>query len=242
MNIQNYTQTMRTIAVKEIRGFFNSPVAYIVIMVFLLLAGWFFASPIFLINQVTIEHLLVNIPLLFIFIIPAITMRLFAEEFKIGTIESLSVQPIEDYEVIIGKYAAAVFLLAVCIAGTLIHPISLMMLGKLDWGQVLCSYLGLMLMGSSYIAMGIFASSLTRNQIVAFIFGFLFCFVFFIFGKIIFFMPGILKNIISFLSMDTHFDNIAKGIIDLRDMLYYVSIIGAFLYATLLVVINRRWR
>lgn len=242
MNIRSHTHIMRTIALKEIRGFFNSPVAYIVIIVFLLIAGWFFASPIFLINQVTIEHLLANVPLLFIFIIPAITMRLFSEEYKMGTIESLSIQPIEDYEILIGKYCAAVFLLSVGILGTLIHPVSLMFLGTLDWGQIFCSYLGLLFMGSSYLAMGMFASALTRNQIIAFIFGFLLCFMFFILGKILFVVPGALKNIVSFISMDSHVNNIAKGVIDSRDILYFITIISVFLYAALLVVVNRRWR
>lgn len=234
--------TIQTIALKELRGFFNSPVAYIVIIVFLLFVGWFFASPIFLINQITIDHMLNNIPLLFIFLIPAITMRLIAEEYKAGTIESLSIQPIEEYEIIIGKYIAALVLLTVCILGTLIHPISLAFLGKLDWGQIFCSYLGLLGMGSAYIAIGIFASALTRNQIIAFIIGFALCFIFFILGKILFIVPGFLKSMVGFIGMDSHFESISKGILDTRDIVYFISMIIAFIYGTLLVMLNKRWR
>lgn len=233
---------IRTIALKEIRSFFNSPVAYIVIIVFLGFVSWFFAAPIFIINQVTIDNMLGNIPLLFVLIIPAISMRLLAEEYKIGTIESLSIQPIEDFEIILGKYIAAVTLLTVAVAGTLIHPISISFLGKLDWGQVFCSYLGIICMGSVYLAMGIFASSITRNQIIAFIVGLFLCFVLFIIGKVIFLAPGFLKGPIAFIGMDSHVENISKGIIDIRDIIYFISMIAIFLYGTLLVMINKRWR
>lgn len=239
--MKNSLHTIKTIALKETRGFFNSPVAYIVIIVFLLLAGWFFASPIFLINQITIDHLLDNIPLLFVFIIPAVSMRLLAEEYKIGTIESLSVQPIEDHDIIIGKYCASIILLAAAVGGTLIHPLSLALFGTLDWGQVFCSYVGLMCMGCVYLSVGLFASSLTRNQIVAFIIGFVFCFIFFILGKILFIVPGFLKGIVAFIGMDSHFENITKGIIDIRDIFYFISMTVIFLYGTLLVIVNKRW-
>lgn len=242
MGIKRYTGTIQTIAIKELRSFFNSPVAYIVIVVFLLLAGWFFASQIFLINFITLSPLFDNLPLLFIFLIPAITMRLIAEEYKSGTIESLSILPINDYEIITGKFIAASLLFLVCILGTLIHPLSLAFIGKMDWGQVVCAYTGIMLMGCSYVAIGLFASSLTRNQIIAYIIGFLLCFIFFIIGKMLIIMPGFLKVIISFIGMDSHVENISKGILDTRDIIYFISIITAFLYASILVVINKRWK
>jgi ABC-2 type transport system permease protein len=240
--INDKTRVIKTLALKELRGFFNSPVAYVVIVIYLLFAGWFFASPLFLINQITIDHVLENMPLLFIFFIPAITMRLMAEETKIGTIETLSTLPIEDYEIILGKYIAVVVLFFIAILGTLVHPISLSFLGSLDWGQVGASYLGLFFMGCSYLAIGVFASSLTRNQIVAFIIGLSLCFVFFIIGKMLIVVPGFLKNIADFIGMDSHVSNISKGIIDTRDLLYFASVIAALLYGTLLVVTNRRLR
>ncbi|MBD3272307.1 MAG: ABC transporter permease subunit [Elusimicrobia bacterium] len=236
------TRTIRWITEKEIRSFFNSPVAYIAITIFLLWVGWFFASPIFLIQQVTINHMLENIPLILVFITPAITMRLMAEEYKLGTIETLSIQPIEDHEIIIGKYCAAVFLLSVAILGSLIHPISLMFLGEVDWGQVVSSYIGLLLMGSAFASVGLFASSLTRNQIIAWLTGMFLCFIFFLVGKILIIVPGFIRPIVDFIGMDSHFENFAKGVIDTRDVLYFASIIIVFVYASLLVVVNKRWR
>ncbi|MCK5534987.1 ABC transporter permease subunit, partial [bacterium] len=184
-----------TIFSKEFKEYFNSPVAYIVIIVFLLVSGWFFQATMFLVNQATIGSFLGNVPLLFVFFIPAITMRLFSEEMKSGTMEILTTLPLEDYQIILGKYLAALGLVTVAIGLTLIHPFILMFLGKLDYGEIIGSYLGLFLMGAAFVAIGVFASSITKNQIISFIVAFIVCFVFFMFNKILSLVPSYLVSL-----------------------------------------------
>lgn len=236
---------MRNIGVifsKEFKEYFNSPIAYIVIVVFLLLSGWFFQATLFLINQADIGAFLSNVPLLFVFFVPAITMRLFSEEMKSGTIEILTTLPVKDYQIIIGKYLAAFSLLAIAIGLTLIHPFILIFLGKLDYGEIVGSYLGLLLMGAAFVSIGIFSSSLTKNQIVSFIVGFLICFVFFLLDKILTLIPAYLVSLFEYLSIEHHFRNLSRGVIDSRDIIYYFSICAFFYTLTLYFVGSRRWR
>ncbi len=236
---------MRNIAVifgKEFKTYFNSPIAYIVIVVFLLLSGWFFQATLFLINQATLGAFLANVPLLFIFFIPAITMRLFSEEMKSGTIEILTTLPVEDYQIIIGKYLSAFCLVAVAIGLTLIHPFILGFLGKPEVGEIIGSYLGLLLMGAAFVSIGVFSSSLSKNQIVAFIVGFLICFVFFMLDKILRLIPAYFVSLFEYLSIDSHFNNLSRGVIDSRDVIYYVSICTFFYMLTAYFVGSRRWR
>ncbi|OGF45085.1 MAG: hypothetical protein A2452_00695 [Candidatus Firestonebacteria bacterium RIFOXYC2_FULL_39_67] len=233
---------IKTILRRELRGYFNSPIAYIVVVIFLIINGWFFASSIFLINEVTLDNFLGNMPLLFIFFIPAMTMGLFSDEIKSGTIEILATMPLKDEEIIIGKFLSAFSLMAVAISLTLIHPITLMFLGKVDMGQVIGSYSGLYLLSASFVSAGVFCSALTKNQIVAFIISFIICFVSFMFGKILSFVPAFIVSFIEYLSIDYHFGNISKGIIDSRDLIYYFSVILFFYYMTVSVLGSRRWK
>ena len=233
---------IKTIFLKEFRYYFNSPIAYIVIVVFLLLNGFFFSTSLFLNNQATIAGFVNNVPLFFLFFIPAITMRLFAEEVKSGTIEILTTLPIKDYEIVTGKYLAAFALMVVGFLLSLIHPITLSFIGNIDIGRIFGSYLGLLLLGASFISIGLFTSSFTKNQIVAFISSLFICFAFFIIGKVLIIFPALLRPLFEFLSIDSHFNNIAKGIIDSRDLIYYFSIIGFFFLMTLYLVGSRRWR
>ncbi len=231
-----------TIFSKEFKEYFNSPVAYIVIIVFLLVSGWFFQATMFLVNQATIGSFLGNVPLLFVFFIPAITMRLFSEEMKSGTMEILTTLPLEDYQIILGKYLAALGLVTVAIGLTLIHPFILMFLGKLDYGEIIGSYLGLFLMGAAFVAIGVFASSITKNQIISFIVAFIVCFVFFMFNKILSLVPSYLVSLFEYLSIEYHFNNLARGVIDSRDIIYFFSICLFFYSMTLYFVGSRRWR
>ncbi len=212
------------------------------IVAFLLVNGFFFSTSLFLNNQATIAGFVSNIPLFFLFFIPAITMRLFSEEVKSGTIEILTTLPIKDYEIIAGKYLSAFALMSVALILTLIHPVSVSFLGDIDFGRILGTYLGLFLLGASFISVGVFSSSLTKNQIVAFIISFFICFTFFIIGKLLIVVPVGLVPLVEFLGMDSHFENIAKGIIDSRDLIYYLSVIGFFYMMTLYLVGSRRWR
>jgi ABC-2 type transport system permease protein len=214
-----------TIFKKEVRSYFNSPAAYIVVTFFLLFTGYFFGTNLFLVNLASLRTAFGIIPLVYIFFVPAITMRLIAEEKKAGTIELLVTYPIKDVEIIMGKFLAALVLLAVALVFTWFYVISVSRLGNLDGGQVVAGYFGLLLMGAAYLAIGIFASALTENQIVAFIVALVIIFVFFLLDKILFFIPAPLVSIFEYLSIDYHFQNISRGVIDTRDLLYYLSII-----------------
>lgn len=226
---------------KELRTFFNSPIAYIVIIVFLLIAGYFFTAPLFIVNQATIRHFIDLVPLLYIFFIPAITMRLFAEEYKSGTIEILVTLPVEDYEILIGKYLSTVVFVIIAVLSTLIFPITVTLLGQIDWGQVIASYIGLVFTAAAFLAIGIFSSVLTKNQIIAFIIGFLICFSLFILGKISgVFVSPVFALLVDFIGLDRHFENISRGVIDTKDILYYLSIVVLFLYATLCIIKSRK--
>jgi ABC-2 type transport system permease protein len=214
-----------TIFKKEVRSYFNSPAAYIVVTFFLLFTGYFFGTNLFLMNQANLRTAFGIIPLVFIFFMPAITMRLIAEEKKAGTIELLVTYPIKDSEIIVGKFLSALMLLAIALVFTWFYVISVSLLGNLDGGQVIGGYFGLLLMGAAYLSIGIFASALTENQIVAFIVALVIIFVFFLLDKILFFIPAPLVSIFQYLSIDYHFENISRGVIDTRDLLYYLSVI-----------------
>ncbi|HEY3296181.1 MAG TPA: ABC transporter permease subunit [bacterium] len=210
---------------REFRSYFDSPVAYIVLMFFLLVSGYFFTSNLFLMNQANLQTLFGIIPLLYIFFVPAISMRLVAEERKSGTIELLFTYPIKDSEIIIGKYLAALGLILILLLFTLVYAISVSMLGNMDGGQTFSGYLALFLMGAGYLAIGVFASSITENQIIAFIVALAISFFFFIINKILFFVPPALASIFEYLAIEYHFQNIARGVIDTRALIYFFSMI-----------------
>lgn len=243
--ISEYLGNTFIIFLKEFRAYFNSPTAYVVLVVFLLISGWLFASTIFINDQVTIRQFINNVPLLYIFFLPAISMRLIAEEVKVGTMELLATMPIKDYEIVLGKFLAALALLTVLLVLTLFYPLSLAILVKgvgLDWGQVFGAYLGLFFIAAGFLSIGIFASSTTKNQVVAFIFGFLICFAFFIVGKFVPVLPGGIREVVNFIGIDSHFVNISKGVIDSRDILYFFSLTGFFIYLATIMVNARKWR
>ena len=210
---------------REFRSYFDSPVAYIVLMFFLLISGYFFTSNLFLVNQASLRTLFGIVPLMFVFFIPAISMRLLAEEKKSGTIELLLTYPIRDLEIVIGKYLAALALIGVLLLFTLFYAVSLNTLGDMDNGQVISGYIGLILLGAAYLAIGVFASSITENQIIAFILALAISFFFFILDKILFFVPLTLANIFEYLAIEYHFQNITRGVIDSRNLIYFGSII-----------------
>lgn len=218
--------------VKEFKSYFNTPIAYIFLIVFLSLSGWFFTATLFLVGQASIQGFLGVAPLLFLFFIPAITMRTISEEERSGTMEILMTLPTREWEIIWGKYLSSLSLVMVAVGVTLIYPISVSFLGNLDWGEVISSYIALFLLGASFCSIGMFASALTSSQIVAFILGFLICFVFFILGKILAFIPTPLVSLVEYLSIDYHFEAIARGVIDSRNLIYYISLSGFFLLLT----------
>jgi ABC-2 type transport system permease protein len=224
---------------KELKDYFVTPIAYIVITIFLVVTGWFFFSTFFLYNQASLRSFFNLLPLTFSFIIPAITMRLFAEELNRGSYELLMTMPVTFADIIIGKFLAGLIMTAALLAPTLAYPISIMFLGQLDWGPVVGGYLGAILLGGAFSAIGLFASAITHNQIVAFIVGAAVCLALTLVNKMLFFFPESILNIVEYLGADYHFANIAKGIIDTRDLIYFFSIIFVGLYGTYLALLQK---
>ena len=237
-------QNINIIFKKEIRSYFNSPIAYIFITFFLGISSWLFFQTFFFSNQAEMRGFFGLMPWIFLFFIPAVTMKLWAEEKKMGTAEILMTLPIRDYEVVIGKFLASFGLLAVSVLFSLGIPISVAILGDPDGGTIVCGYLGLLLMGGAYLAIGMFASTLTENQIIAFIIGITTCFVLLIIGTdyVLFSAPDWLYPIFSYLGLGVHYSSILRGVIDSRDIIYYLSIMGFFLYISTLMVESRKWR
>ncbi len=230
-----------TIFKKELKSYFYSPVAYIVIVVFLIITGWFFTSTLFVAGVITMRNVFDIIPFILLFFIPAISMRTFSEEKKSGTIELLLTKPITDYDIILGKFFSTLTLAVLTFIPTVIYVVSLKLLGPLDIGSIFSAYLGLVLMAGLYISIGLFASSLTENQVVAFIISFLIIFALFMMNKILMFVPPILVPIIEFISTDFHFSSISRGVIDTKDLIYYFSGIYIMLLLTKTSLEGRKW-
>lgn len=225
---------------KEFNDYFNSPIAYIVIAIFLLLTGWLFFSTFFIYGQVDLRDFFNRLPFLFVVVVPIITMRLFSEEFNVGSYELMLTMPVTYVDIILGKFLAAMAFVAAMLLPTLAYPAFITFLGDLDWGVVAGSYMGTLLLGAAYAAIGLFASSLTRNQIIACIVGMIICAVLFIVDKMLFFFPEAIVSAVAYLGTDTHYKNIAKGIVDTRDIIYFLSIVFLGLYATHMVLQEKK--
>ncbi len=237
-------QNISTIFKKELSGYFNSAIAYIVIVVFLLLTGlwtWMLWSSIPAMGVVTMRPAFDIIPYTFLVLIPAVTMRSFSEEKKTGTIELLLTRPITDMEIILGKWLAALALSCLAILPTIIYVISLSFLGKIDMGSVICAYIGLILLSGIFVGIGIFCSSLTENQIVAFIMSFLVILFFLLIKFALTFLPASMANVLEYLSVNYHYASISRGVIDSRDIIYYLSGITILLLLTRTSLESRKW-
>lgn len=226
---------------KEFKSYFISPIAYIVISIFLLILGWLFFSTFFLNRQASMTRFFSMLPITFSFIIPAVTMRLFSEEINVGTYEILLTLPVTFRDIIVGKFLAALGFVGVMLSPTLIYAISITFLGNLDWGPVIGGYLGALLLGGTYCAIGILTSSVTRNQVIAFIFGMAVCFSLTLLTDfLLYFLPDSIVQIFQHLSANFHFQNIAKGVVDSRDILYFVSLSFIALYVANLIMQEKK--
>ncbi len=223
------------VARRELASFFDSLIAYIMVGLFLGFTGfftWLYGSDIFLVGQATLRGFFTVASWTLFFFIPALTMRMLAEERRSGTLELLLTKDISDREVVLGKFTATLLLIGIALAATLIYPITVANLGDLDNGGTICGYLALVLMSMAYTAIGLFASSVTSNQIVAFL-GALFIGLFFhiLFGVLAGNMTGFAGMLFDTLDMQSHFDSMSRGIIDSQDLIYFLSItaFGLFL-------------
>ncbi len=234
---------IKAIYAKELRSYFNSPMAYIFLVFFVLFNGYFFTNTFFLIDQSDLRSLFNVVPLVYLFFIPVITMGLIAREKNLGTIEVLSTLPIKDHELVLGKYFSAITLILAGLGFSLVHFFTLVAVGtNIDYGAVLCGYLGLAIVGAFYAAIGIFASSITENQVVAFIISVVIVLVFFLMDKLLIFVPSSIAGLIQFLSVEYHLSNISRGVIDSRNLIYFGSMIWLFLILTVRLVEARKWR
>ena len=243
---------MLSIFKKEINSFFSSLIGYIVIGVFLIylsLMMWVLPdTSIFEYSYATLDQLFDLSPLIFMFLIPAITMRSFAEEKQTGTIELLVTRPLTDLQIIMGKFLACVVLLIFALIPTLIYYITVYTLGSpvgnIDSGATWGSYLGLIMLGAGFVSMGIFASSLTRNQIVAFIVAIFLCFCFYWLFDMISRAPvfvGKIDDIIQMFGIEYHYRSISRGVVDSRDVVYFLSVVAFFITATKVSLESRKW-
>jgi ABC-2 type transport system permease protein len=229
-------QQVLRICKKELKDYFISPIAYIVISIFLLVTGWFFFTTFFYFNQADLRNFFDLLPFTFSFLIPAITMRLFSEELNMGSYEMLLTLPVTFTDILFGKFLAGVLFVAAALIPTLAYPVCISFMGQLDWGPVIGGYIGAVLLGAAFVAVGLFASSLTRNQIVAFIVGMVICFILALIDKMLLFFPRSMLGFLGYLGADYHFKNIAKGIVDSRDIIYFFSVVFIGLYSTHLVM------
>lgn len=228
---------------RELRGYFNSPIAYIFIVVFLLLASWLFFRGFFLYGQADLRPLFSLLPWMFFFFVPAVSMRLWAEERKLGTAELLLTFPVSDTQVILGKFAAGLSLIMLTVL--LEFPLLILTanLGDVDPGPVIGGLLGTVFLGGAYLAIGLFLSSVTDNQIVAFILAVVVSFALFIVGEslVLVTAPQWIAPVLRDLGLGAHFQSMGRGVIDSRDVVYYLSVIVFFLYLNRLSLAGRNW-
>lgn len=235
-------QNAMIIAKRQFRSYFNGPAAYIVIAVVLVLLGVFFWNTFFLFGRASLREMFTLLPIFLVLAAPAMTMGLLAEEKRTGTIELLITMPVRDWEVIVGKFFGVLGLYAVLLLLTLPYPISVSMLGKLDWGPVWSGYLGLLLQGGAMLAIGLLASSWTDNQLVALFVGAAVCFGFWVIDRFLPFLPVGAASVFEWLSFDVHFRSMARGVLDSRDLLYFLTVIGIALTMAFRSLESRRWR
>lgn len=243
---------MLSIFWKEVNTFFSSLIGYIVIGVFLTLMGlmmWVFPdSNVLNYNYASLDQLFGVAPLIFMFLIPAITMRSFAEEHQTGTLELLVTRPLSDMEIVLAKFFACVVLVVFALIPTVLYYYTVHNLGSpvgnLDSGAIAGSYIGLLLLASSFVAIGLFASSLTNNQIVSFILATFLCFIFywafFYLSKLPVFV-GKFDDVVQMIGIDYHYESISRGVLDSRDIIYFLSFITFFILCTKVALESRKW-
>ena len=242
---------MLTIFRKELTAFFSSLIGYIAIAVFLILTGlitWVFPNNTFDFGYANLDILFTNAPMVVMLLIPAVTMRLFSEEKKAGTLEIIATRPVTELQIILGKYFAALLLVIIALLPTLLYYFSIYKLavpeGNIDAGAIRGSYIGLCLLSASFIAIGLFASALTDNQIVAFILAAFLCFIWYLaFNALsgLGLFGGKADDIIQSIGIQYHYVSMSRGVVDSRDLIYFLSLIVIFILCTKTALESRKW-
>ncbi len=237
---------------REINSFFSSLTGYVVIIVFLVMNGlflWVFSGEFNILDAgySSLDSMFILAPWVFLFLVPAVTMRLFSDEKRSGTIELLFTRPLSDLQIILAKYFAGLVLVILALLPTLIYFISVYSMGNpvgnIDTGGFWGSFLGLSFLAAVYVAIGLFTSSVTENQIISFILGVLFCFSFFLgfdyLGQL--WQSGGIHNFVEGLGISFHYNSMARGVIDTRDVIYFISVISIFILFAKIVLESRKW-
>lgn len=232
---------MWSILKREVASYFVSPMAYVVGAVFLVLSGYFFSVILLATHSASMQGVLGNMAVVFLFVSPVLTMGLLAEERKLGTDELIMTAPVGTTSIVVGKYLAAVLTYLVYLAISLIYPVILIKYGSPDMGPIYSGYWGMFLFGAGCLAVGIFSSSLTDNQMVAGVIGFGLLLLFWILGWAGAIVRGPVGETLANLSLLKRFDDFQKGIIDFSSVLYYISFIFIFIFLTIRVIDSRRW-
>jgi len=229
---------------KEFKAYFRSPLAYIIVIYFLFKVSSPVLIDLFLIGQSSMRLFFSLLPGEFVFLAPAITMMSWAEEKKLGTIEILMTLPVKDHEVVIAKFLSSFVFLIFTLCLTFPLPLTVMALGNPDPGPIWGGYVGAFLLGGAYLAIGLFMSSLTKDQIISFIMAYMLCYLFYIVGTnyVLLIVPSVLVPFLSFLGFVTHYESIGRGVIDSRDIIYYLSVIGFFLFLNQISIESRKWK
>ena len=229
------------IAGRQFRSYFNGPVAYIVICLVLLLLGFFFWNPFFLIGKATAREMFRWLSIILLFAVPALTMGLLAEEKRTGTLELLITMPVTEAQVILGKFLGVFGLFAVLLLLTLPYPLSIATLGDLDWGPVFTGYLGLLLLGGAMLAIGLMASGWTSTQLIALFVTLTICAFLWIINQFVSLLPSGTASFFEWLSLSHHFQSMSRGVVDLRDIVYFVSLTLFALGLAFRALESRRW-
>ncbi len=232
-----------TIMRRELGAYFNSPIAYVVISVFLVLSAFLFFNALFLQQQAELRELFDGFwtTLLVAILGPAITMRLFAEERSNDTLELLLTMPVTDLDIVLGKYLAALVLFGYAMLAMGCFAVTVAWLGPLDKGAAFAGFVGLYLTTATYMAIGLMASAFTKNQIVAFLMAVTMCLLLWLVGKVVQVMPPSIQPFVDWIGVDNHIGNMARGVFDTRDILYFFSIIASCLLVSQTTLESRRW-
>lgn len=217
---------------RELKSYFTGPIAYIVSGLFLLITGILFFTLFFLNDRAELRQYFSYLPILLSFFVPALTMRIFAEERRVGSIETLLTLPVTEVDVVVGKYLAVFIGTLVMIAPTLLYIIPAEVFGSPDYGPIIGGFLAAILLCASYTAIGLFATSVTKNQIIAFFTGFIICIVLTMIDTFLVFLPASIVSFLSYISANAHFNSVARGIIDTRDIIYFISLTAVFFTIT----------
>jgi ABC-2 type transport system permease protein len=228
---------------REFFSFFVSPIAYIFLTLFLIITNFVFFQSFFIIGESTMRGYFDLLPWLFLMFLPAVTMRSWAEEKKHKTLELLLTWPLSDYEVVLGKFLASLLFLLLALLLSFTVPLTVNLVGNPDMGVIIASYIGALFLGGAYIAIGMAISSVTENQIVAFIGTVVIILAFLLMGQdvVVAYFPTNVSQVLLNLSFDYHFKSIARGVLDSRDVIYYLSIIGFFLFLNVQSLESRKW-